>query len=102
MREMFVSFGLMLRCWEESPRERPTMRDVTQRIASFLEEQNARTQARNKTQQVPSSRWKGRANYAVRALLATVMNVPISKVAILRGETSRDKRVRIDAAHRVE
>jgi uncharacterized protein (TIGR00251 family) len=37
----------------------------------------------------------GRANEAVRALLAERLKVPISAVRILGGETSRNKRVQI-------
>ena len=39
---------------------------------------------------------KGRANDALRRLLAVLMGVPLKGVAIVRGETSRDKRVRIE------
>lgn len=39
----------------------------------------------------------GKANAALRAFLATAFDVPLSRVTIVRGETSRDKVVRIDA-----
>ena len=38
----------------------------------------------------------GRANVAVCALLAKVAGVPKGAVSVVRGETSRDKRVRIE------
>jgi uncharacterized protein YggU (UPF0235/DUF167 family) len=38
----------------------------------------------------------GRANDAVRTLLAKIMDVPRSAVTIAMGETSRDKLLRID------
>ena len=39
----------------------------------------------------------GKANAAVIAFLADAFGVPRRNVAMLRGETSRDKRVRIEA-----
>jgi len=38
----------------------------------------------------------GRANAAVQALLAKACGVPKGAVSVVRGESSRDKRVRID------
>ena len=38
----------------------------------------------------------GRANAAVCALLAKAAGVPKSAVSVVRGETSRDKRLRIE------
>ncbi len=38
---------------------------------------------------------KGKANKAVIALLATALGMPKSALSIVRGETSRDKQVRI-------
>ncbi len=38
----------------------------------------------------------GKANVAVCGLIAREARVPRSAVAVVRGETSRDKRVRID------
>jgi len=39
---------------------------------------------------------EGRANAAVCALLAKAAGVPKGAVSVVRGESSRDKRVRID------
>lgn len=41
----------------------------------------------------------GKANAAVLALLARALGVPKSALAIVRGETGRDKLVRIPPAH---
>ena len=41
---------------------------------------------------------EGRANTAVCALLAKTVGVPKGAVSVVRGEASRDKRVRIDGA----
>jgi hypothetical protein len=38
----------------------------------------------------------GKANAALTALIAKAANVPRSRVAIVRGQTSRDKVVRVD------
>lgn len=40
----------------------------------------------------------GKANAAVCALLAKAAGVPKGAVSVVRGETARDKRVRIDGA----
>ena len=40
----------------------------------------------------------GRANAAVEALLARVLDLPIRSVRVIAGHTSRRKRIRIDAA----
>ena len=39
----------------------------------------------------------GKANAALRAFLADAFDVPLARVTIVRGTTSRDKVVRIDA-----
>ena len=40
---------------------------------------------------------EGKANDALRAFLAGAFGVPLRQVTLVRGETSRDKVVRIDA-----
>jgi uncharacterized protein (TIGR00251 family) len=39
----------------------------------------------------------GKANAALRAFLADAFGVPLRQVTLLRGETSRDKAVRVEA-----
>lgn len=39
---------------------------------------------------------KGKANEAIRKLLARGLGLPKSRLTLLRGETSRDKQFRID------
>jgi uncharacterized protein (TIGR00251 family) len=43
---------------------------------------------------------EGKANDALRRFLADAFGVPLRNVVLLSGETSRDKRVRIDAVTR--
>ena len=38
---------------------------------------------------------RGKANQAVKAMLARELNIPVSDIVLLRGETSRDKQFRI-------
>lgn len=45
--------------------------------------------------QVQSAPEKGKANEAVRALLAEALGVAVGKIEILQGLTSPDKRVRV-------
>ena len=43
---------------------------------------------------------EGKANLALRRFLADAFGVPLRNVVLVRGETSRDKMVKIDAAMR--
>lgn len=44
----------------------------------------------------------GKANDAVRRLVAKTLDVPISRVSVVRGESSRDKLIEVDGVDDAE
>ena len=74
-------YAMMLRCWSEEPDDRPTFCEVFEKLETFLNMQNTKTQLRSRQRQhVPSSirvsnsnnflsngfSWLARAEHATR------------------------------------